>query len=345
MIAAARRADAAAVSGLLVAGADANATDPESSLTALMFAAGNGACECVRALVAHGALVNCVDALAGAAALHKACQGGHLEVVRMLVDAGAFVNLQTTTTGHTPLIEAIWFKSDEIVRYLLDNGARVELKTYYGFTIDDHINYALKVNVGERRQALLRIQAMVGDHRSLSQEQQDAQALNAAVLKGDLDQVRAALADGADVEQTWPCVGTLYDGYTPLLIASLYGNEAIVAELIAHKADVNAVEPVFGAVPLHKGTYNGNDGVVRQLVAVPGIKLDYQGPSNGYTPLHDALWHGFDKCAWPLLNAGARTDIVAYDGTLPVDLAAAELGPDHPLTVALRERSTHQVAR
>ena len=61
----------------------------------------------------------------------------------MLVEAGAHIDLQATTTGHTPLVEAIWFKSDDIVAYLVDRNARIELNTYYGFTIDDHINYAV----------------------------------------------------------------------------------------------------------------------------------------------------------------------------------------------------------
>ena len=96
------------------------------------------------------------------AALHKACQGGHLEVVKLLVEAGAHIDLQATTTGHTPLVEAIWFKSDDIVAYLIDRNARIELNTYYGFAIDDHINYAVTVSQGQDDQRkLARIKDLV----------------------------------------------------------------------------------------------------------------------------------------------------------------------------------------
>ncbi|HKD77440.1 MAG TPA: ankyrin repeat domain-containing protein, partial [Ktedonobacterales bacterium] len=258
LIAAVRRQDAAEVERLLSAGANVNARDAGSTLTGLMFAAGLGEPKMVQLLISAGALVNGVDDLAGATALHKACQSGHLEAVRTLVAAGAFVNQQATTTGHTPLVEAIWFKSDGIVGYLLEHGARVNIDTYYGFTIDDHINYALRVNEGTAgHDALLRIQSMVAGRKDVISRQQSAQNLNAAALKGDLAAVRVALKAGEDIEQRWPVTGAFQDGHTPLLIAARDGHTEIASELIRHGANVNAVEPVFGAVPLHKATYHG----------------------------------------------------------------------------------------
>jgi ankyrin repeat protein len=340
LIAAVRGRDPAEAERLIAAGANVNTRDPASHLTGLMFAAGVGDAKIVRSLISAGALVNAVDDVAGATALHKACQGGHLEAVQALVEAGAFVNQQTTTTGHTPLVEAIWFKSDAIVRYLLDHGARINIGTYYGFTIDDHINYALRVNEGAGgHDALLRIQSVVAERKEAISRQQDAQNLNAAILKGDLAAVRAALKAGEDIEQRWPVTGTFQDGHTPLLIAARDGHTEIVSELIRHGANVNAVEPVFGAVPLHKATYHGYLEITRLLANARGVNLDYQGPSNGYTPLHDALWHAYPECAKALLDAGARTDLLAWDGKLPLDIAVQELGPDHPIVGELRHRA------
>jgi ankyrin repeat protein len=337
LIAAVRGRDAAEVERLIASGAHVNSRDPTSRLTGLMFAAGVGDTKICRSLIFAGALVNAVDDAAGATALHKACQGGNLEAVQVLVEAGAFVNQQTTTTGHTPLVEAIWFKSDAIVRYLLDHGARTNIDTYYAFTIDDHINYALRVNEGAAgHDALLRIQAMVAERKEALSRQQGGQNLNAAILKGDLAAVRTALKAGEDIEQRYPAMGTFQDGHTPLLIAARDGHTEIVSELIRHGANVNAVESVFGAVPLHKATYHGYLETTKLLAHAPGINLDYQGPSNGYTPLHDALWHAYPECAKALLDAGARTDLVAWDGKLPLDIAVQELGPDHPIVSELR---------
>jgi len=337
LLKAVRAGAADTVARLLDRGADANVRDPDSTLTPLMFAAGAGDDAIVSRLISAGALVNVLDGRAGAAALHKACQGDHLGCAQQLVEHGAWIDLQTTTTGHSPLIEAIWFKAADIAAFLIARGARIELKTYYGFTLDDHINYALKVSKGTGDQEKLqRIQQLVADRRARDKAACDASILIKAALKGDGDALRHALAAGAQIDLRYPIVGSFEDAHTALLVAAREGHAELVQVLIAAGADVNAVEPVFGAVPLHKATYNGRADITRMLAGARGIDLNYQGASNGYTPLHDALWHGFADCAEILINAGARTDIIAFDGKRPLDLAIEKLGSGHPLVARLR---------
>jgi len=319
-------------------GADPNTRDEQSGQTVLMIAAARGFKDFVELLIKSGADVNIIDKNAGASALHKACQGKHLEVVQVLIKAGAFIDVQTPTTGHTPIVEAIWFKADDIVEYLLNGNARISTLTHYGFTIDDHIKYAKMANRGALGlKALERIELLVNQRREEDRKKENGQHLNKAVIDHDLDAVREALNRGEDVDQRHPIIGGFEDAHTPLLIASrdAYKDKEtyieIIKLLIEAKANVNAVEPTFGAVPLHKATYNGNTEVTDLLVKQKGINLNYQGPSNGYTPLHDALWHAYADCATVLINAGARKDIVAYDGKLPIDIAIEELGKDHPI--------------
>lgn len=145
LIAAAASDNGDEVMKVLPFGADPNTIDPASGQTILMIAAARGHAAVARMLLKYGADPNAADRRAGATALHKACQGGHVELIHILVEAGAWIDVQVATTGHTPLIEAIWFKSDDIVQFLLERNARIDLRTYYGFTIDDHINYALRV--------------------------------------------------------------------------------------------------------------------------------------------------------------------------------------------------------
>jgi ankyrin repeat protein len=71
------------------------------------------------------------------------------------------------------------------------------------------------------------------------------------------------------------------------------------------------------------------------IAAWPGVDLNFQGATNGYTPLHDALWHGYDECARVLVDAGASLDLVGHDGKSPADLAAEVFGSDHPLTAQI----------
>lgn len=340
LVQAVRLGSMAAIRRALAAKSNPNRLDPDSGLTPLMLVAGGGALDVVRLLLEAGALVNVIDRDAGASALHKACQGGHLDVVKLLVEAGAHIDLQATTTGHTPLIEAIWFKSDDIVAYLIDRNARIEVKTYYGFTIDDHIKFAIAVSHGQDDQRkLARIKDLVAQRRARDASMRDAATLIAAVQNKKPDDLTNALRAGAKTEQRYPIVGSFDDGHTPLLVAARDGETEMVRALLQAGADVNAIEPVFGAVPLHKATYNGHVEITRLLAAAPRVNLDYQGPSNGYTPLADALWHGFADCASVLIDAGARTDIVAFDGKRAVDLAAEKLGADHPVTQRLRALS------
>ncbi len=337
LIEAVLRGDSESVQAALAAGADARARDSESGLTALMIAAGQGRTDLVAALLDAGADVCALDRQAGGSALHKACQRGSLAVVKQLVEAGAFVDLATPTTGHTPLIEAMWFKWPEVVAYLLEHGARLTIPTHYGFTLGQHYEYALMVNQSGRDQ-LLAIGKDIERRRLADQQAVDNQPLMAAVVVGDVAGVRDALAAGAHVDERSPMLGGFNDDHTPLLVAARDGHTEIVAELLRAGADVNAVEPTFMAVPLHKAVYNGHTEITRLLVEQPGALLDFQGATNGYTPLHDALWHGFAECSDLLVRAGARLDLRGHDGLLPLDLAVTALGPDHPVTALIRER-------
>ncbi|MGK5551218.1 ankyrin repeat domain-containing protein [Actinomadura kijaniata] len=319
---------------LIDLGADPSARDLDSGLTVLMIAAGQGNTALTRALLAAGADVHTADARAGATALHKAIQGGSLEAVRLLVEAGAFVDAVAPTTGHTPLMDALWFKFPAIVRYLLQQGANLNLSTHYGFSLKEHLDYELRVNqLGRER--LEEAERLLRKRQEHDATQVRKQRLMAAVVTGDLAGVRKALAAGADVDARAPILGGFNDGHTPLLVACRDGHTDIVAELLAAGADVNAVEPTFGAVPLHKAVYNGRVDITRLLVAVPGVDLDYQGATNGYTALHDALWHGYADCARVLVEAGARLDLRGHDGKTPAEIAAETFGPGHEICALL----------
>lgn len=335
--------DADAVASLLGAGADPNAKVPESGLTPLLIAAGLGHTAIARLLLASGADVNCSDDRAGAFPIHKACQGGHLAMVELLTEHGASLNCQAALTGHTPLIEAAWYSAVDVVEYLLDQGARLEVPTHYGFTLADHLAYSLKVNTSQ--DALTALQAIadaVERRRADDQARVEANRLIRAVLANDLAEIAAQLEAGADVEQRAPILGGFDDGYTPLLLAARDGHLDAARLLLAAGADVNAVDPIFGAVPLHKATYHGDAAMTELLAAHPGVDLDRQGPTNGYTPLHDAIWHGYVECATVLVLAGARVDVRGHDGCTPLALAIRQLGEGHEFVAYLRGRGAGQ---
>ncbi|WP_372404681.1 ankyrin repeat domain-containing protein [Streptomyces luteireticuli] len=333
-IRAVHKGDTESVSGFLTLGADVDPRDPASGLTALMIAAGRGNAAMVRLLLDAGADVYTADSRGGGTALHKAVQGGDGETVRILLDAGAFVDAVTPTTGHTPLMDALWYKWPEVVAVLLDHGAGLNLSTHYGFSMREHFAYELNVNT-RGKDRLLDAERLLTSRTETDNAAAEAHKLMGAVVAGDLGAVRQQLAEGAEVDERFPLLNGFNDGHTPLLVACRDGHEEIARELIAAGADVNAVEPVFGAVPLHKAVYNGHTGITALLAITPGIDLDFQGITNGYTPLHDALWHGYEECARILIDAGARLDLAGHDGKRAADIAREDLGADHPLARAL----------
>ena len=335
LLAAILEGDAGQGARQLADGADPNAREVVSGLTALMIAAGRGKADMVALLLRAGADVHAKDSRAGASALHKACQGGSLEVVRQLVKAGAFVDEIAVSTGHTALIEAIWFKHPGIVEYLLDQGAGLNISTHYGFTLLAHLDYLLKVNRIDTDK-LARVAELVKIRQERDEAKVKAQSLMKAVVAGDLTAVERLIAAGVEIDERAPILNGFNDGHTPLLVACRDGHQAIAEALLRAGANVNATEPTFGAVPLHKATYNGNAGIVGLLARQPGVWLDFQGPSNGYTPLHDALWHGFEECSRILVEAGARLDQQGHDGKTPLDIAREAFGPEHELVDYLR---------
>jgi uncharacterized protein len=330
------------VTRLLGQKTDPDVRDTQTGLSALMLASGLGNSEIVKELIRAGANVFDTDSKAGSTALHKACQVGSLEVVRLLIEAGAFVDAVATSTGHTPLIEALWFKWPDVVAYLLEKGASLNVKTHYGFSLLDHFQYALKVNV-YGKEKLLKADELLKRRQQDDNDMINAQKLMAAVLQNDLNSVKQFIVNGANIEERYPSLGGFNDFHTPLLVACRQGFTAIAAELIKAGADINAVEPTFGAVPLHKATYNGWVDVTKLLVEQSGINIDFQGLTNGYTPLHDALWHGFADCAEILINAGANLNLKGHDGKYPVDIAIEVFGKEHPIVKLLIELKNNKI--
>ncbi len=318
---------------------DPNAKSPDSGLTPLMIASGYGYLEMAKWLLRQGADPNCADSRGGAFPIHKACQGGHLELVKLLVEQGALTECQCAATGHTPLMEAAWFKFTEIVEYLLQLGVRLTTPTHYGFTLEAHIDYELKVNEKPRERAKIQaIQSAVNKRRGQDQAQVKNNPLMEAVSGDDLETIDRLLKEGFPVDKRAPCLGGFNDGHTPLLVAVRDGHYEAAERLLAAGADPNAIEPTFLAVPLHKATYNGRVDMTRLLLKQPGIEIDYQGPTNGYTPLHDALWHGFEDCARLLIDAGAKLDLRGQDGKRPINLANDVFGEDSAMSLYILDR-------
>jgi ankyrin repeat protein len=102
----------------------------------------------------------------------------------------------------------------------------------------------------------------------------------------------------------------------------MYGHAEVVAVLLEAGADPRIVDRGnMLATPGHKAGYMGHAAVARLLVADPRFEIDAQGPYNGFTALHDAVWHGHRETAEVYVAAGARLDLRSHYGTTPLEMA------------------------
>ncbi|WP_294540627.1 ankyrin repeat domain-containing protein [uncultured Rhodoblastus sp.] len=338
LIAAVRAEDVALTGKLLSYGADPNTRDAPTGLTVLMMAACQAHPALVRLLLDAGADVWTTDSFTGASALHKACQGGSVEVAEMLLDRGAHIDAITPTMGHTAVMDALWYKWPELVKLLVDRGQNLYFSTHYGFTLVDHLNFELNVNVGEEKKKFERVKEIIDAGKARNDRLIAEQEVMAATSKGDLDEVKRLIAAGADVNAVYPHMDSFFDGHTPLLVAARDGHTEIVRELLQAGAKVRVFDWTFKGSPIHKATYNGNLPILKMLVAHPDIDINVQGPINGYTPLHDALWHGFVECAEVLVNAGASLTLRGHDGKLPLDVAIEVTGAESGIANLIRSK-------
>ena len=123
------------------------------------------------------------------------------------------------------------------------------------------------------------------------------------------------------MDEKVPLIGTANDGYTPLHVAARDGYAEIVRELLQAGANPRLGDGLMKATPGHKAGYQGHAEAARALVAQGGLEMEAQGAYNGFTALHDAVWHGHTETARVFLDASARLDLRSQTGTTPLELA------------------------
>ena len=155
--------------------------------------------------------------------------------------------------------------------------------------------------------------------------------LHEATRDGDLEQVRALIDAGADLDAQGdngetPLITAIIEGhvlvasllidrgagiqarnkggFTPLHAAA-YANAIEIAEkLLSRGADVKDQMNKAGVTPLSVASEEGHPGLVKVLIG-HGADLE-AGERNGYTPLTRALWRGQNEVVALLQRSGAK---------------------------------------
>ena len=296
----------------------------ESGRTALIVASGLGKSDIVEVLLTGGADANTGDSVIGATSLHSAAQNGDVKTAQLLLDYGAYLNQQAPSHGITPLMNASWHQNLEMVDFLLQQPRiNVMLSSNFGATAMD----LAQADMEGSPKAAKQIQELFEDYIAKLEQQKlplIETVTNSSLSEAEmLQKVEQLITEGSNVNEIAPVTGSNHDGHTPLLIAARDGYTSVVKILLENGADITLEGEHMQAHPAHKAAYNGHTDILRLLIAHPDFDQikDAKGAYNGYTAIHDAIWHGHVESTKVLMEAGANTEIVAFDGLTPLALA------------------------
>ena len=231
---AAAEGDVGVLEGHKRAGADLDAQQPDFGLTALAVAAGSRQQRALAWLLDNGADVNAWNR-DGGTALHAAAFMGNAGGAAVLLENGADPDAPDGN-GATPrdILELDWPTTAYIAQMI-----QVELD---------------RQAVEAGRAAIV---AMLGGT--------DAGAMGGAIweatVAGDVDAVRRAIGDGAEVDAVSP------DGAPLVLMAAALGHLDILVALLDAGAQINAAHAANGSTALHAAAFLGHAEVAELLLA------------------------------------------------------------------------------
>lgn len=284
----------------------------------------------VKSLIERGADINKLDPHMGNSALHIAAQTDHTDIVKYLIEQGAFVNLQTPRSGFTPLMVAAWYsKSGNIQALFSDPEVNINLQTRTGAKAEDMVGgWDRNIEPQEAERYAKLAELFKQKREQLNRQVAEQKILNTIEDPSLTDAAKAKavarlIGQGQDVNQRRPVYSSRNDWHTPLLVASREGDVEVVEVLLKHGADQTIPGYPMDAIAMHKAGYMGYPAIVKLLVEDKnGYKvLNAQGPNNGYTPLHDAIWHGNTKAAKAYIEGGASLSLTTYENDTPKALA------------------------
>lgn len=153
-------------------------------------------------------------------------------------------------------------------------------------------------------------------------------ALHIAVMGGHTEAVEALIAAGADLE------AEAGSNFTPLMRAAEYPNGDIVTLLLEAGASTDVFSTdVYSSSPLHLAIQTDNTVALEALIA-GGADLDAVDPVYGATALINAAYWDAPECAELLILAGADITHADDDGLTALGVARRSGNAD---TVAVLE--------
>ena len=137
-----------------------------------------------------------------------------------------------------------------------------------------------------------------------------------ATALGKTDIVNEALIENVDLIHDFSD-----DGFTPLGLASYFGNEDVARLLLLKGADPNvSSKNGYNVYPIHSAVAANYDMIAKMLIEA-GANVNVVQMS-GDTPLHSAAQNGNIDLLIVLLEAGANVNAITEDGKTAADKAS-----------------------
>jgi serine/threonine-protein phosphatase 6 regulatory ankyrin repeat subunit B len=246
---------------------------------------------------------------------------GEESLVAMFLDAGMYINAKDDC-GNTALIEASRGGKKSIAELLIARGADVNLRNEFGSS-------ALEIAIGNGYSDIAELLRANG-----AEEPQSAKEhLLAAIKKGDIDEIRSSLGQGAS-----PDIHT-EDG-EPVLVAAVHHERVDIVKLLVEKgALVDAKDRDQKTALMHAASIGATD-IIHYLVE-EGAKIE-DTDADGSTALMLAVWQKQLRAVQILIEAGANVNASDKKGRTVLMIANLQ---EHPAilrllkAVGLREES------
>ncbi|XP_059580454.1 ankyrin repeat and SAM domain-containing protein 6 isoform X2 [Alligator mississippiensis] len=265
---------------LLENGADLNAQN-KLGASVLTMASRGGHVSMVKLLLESGAFVDNYDhfntslvntnkeELPDITPLMAAAQHGHEAVVHLLLDWGADCNYTVKTMGWSPLMLAAMSGNVSLAQQLMEKGAN-----------PDHLNVLHKtpfeISVDFKHKDMKDYLESLTTVRPQTDKEKKQPDVFHALKMGNFQLVREI----ADEDPNQVNI-TNSDGASPLMIAAVTGQLALVQLLVERNADIDRQDNVHGWTALMQATYHGNKEVVKYLLN-QGADVNLRA-KNGYT--------------------------------------------------------------
>ena len=310
-----------------------------------------------------------------------AVQHGHTEIARLMLSIGEVDVNKQNALGQTALHLAVEYKAGaDMIRLLLAASADIHAKDFQKRTplsLAREMGDTQSVELMRRENPALRLAAREGNvekMRCLLAEGADLNARDLAgdcalaealdfeqweavdmlveagarltlcemIGRGDINDVKALLEYGADVNQQTPHFKT-----TPLLRAIDEQDAEIVKLLLSAGADVNLAS--LSGSPITAAAWRASGNIVQMLIDAGADvnAFDY----HGYTALGEAIKFRESQHVSRLIRAGADVNLAESNGTTPLHqaimqdqvtvvraLLAAGADPDGPRLYGLTPR-------